>query len=139
MTGSGGAAPVRAVPYRAGPDLSAQVHRAHREMVDADLRADAGGPVPADGERGAGPAHAAGTLGAQLLQQPRPYELVDEGRHGGAGQPDTGGDRGPRQRALGTDGVHDPGQIAPAHALLGVGQRASRSRRAGLVQRCGHA
>ncbi len=108
-------------------------------MVDADLRADPGRAASADGERGAGAAHPAGPLGPQLLDQPRADEFVDERRHRGPGQPDPRRDGGPGQRPLGADGVQDAGEVAAAHALLGVGQRASGSRRVSLVQRCGHA
>ncbi|GAA4955970.1 hypothetical protein GCM10023238_23240 [Streptomyces heliomycini] len=66
---SGGAVPVRDVPHRPRPDPSAQVDRADREVVDADLGADPRGAAPADGERRAGTAHASGPLGSQFLQQ----------------------------------------------------------------------
>jgi hypothetical protein len=38
------------VPLRPGADDAAQVDRAHSEVVDTDLGADAGGPAAADGE-----------------------------------------------------------------------------------------
>ena len=97
------------------------------------------GPRPLTRERRTGTAHPAGPLGTQLLQEPGAYQLVHEGRHRGPGQTDAGGHRGTGQRPLGADSVHHPGQVAAAHALLGVGQRAPGTRPGGLVQRCGHA
>lgn len=81
-------APVAPVPYGTRAYPPAQVDRADREMVDADLRPDAGRALCTDGERGPGPAHAAGALGAQLLQQARADEFVHEGRHRRTRQPD---------------------------------------------------
>ncbi|MGX1488760.1 hypothetical protein RKD41_001019 [Streptomyces tendae] len=67
--GLGGPAPVRGMPYGAGPHLAAQIDGADGEMVHADLRADPGRTVRADREGRPGTADPAGPLGTQLLQQ----------------------------------------------------------------------
>lgn len=118
----GCAAPVADAPHGTRAYLTAQVDRAHRKVVDTDLRPDAGRSPSADRERGSGAAHPARTLGAQLVQKSRTDQLVHQRGHGGAGQADPGRHSGARQRALCGDRVHHPGEVAATHALLGVGE-----------------